>query len=456
MIFKKFELEFYRSFVTKQSLKLAIPKNDQIGSGITYLVGENNSGKTTIIEGIFMNSDQKIRSSEKQNAGGPSFELYNNKNLLVRKLSLIRSNSYTLIENPKIPDSDSFEIIPSRRHWQSSAGGRSNVSNILNSTAKEQPRSPTSNTQISLALKDIEANENKYRDFISYVKSVIPNFSSFSVGFEDSEFIEYETTNGVRHKSDFLGDGIISLLRILTHLFIGNTRPLIIDEPELSLHPKAQDRLLKLIAEESQKRQILISTHSPYFLNWEYIANGAVVNRVTKNNDSQSRIYSLKRYSKYEKLINGANWQQPFLMDTVAKEIFFNDNILFVEGQEDVGLLRQENVLSDNINIFGYGVRGISSFELALSLAYDLGINKAAVLMDNGTEELKVKATLDKKFSKYKVVVWNRNDIRDKKVYTSKVKTGYFTAKGKIKPKADLDDFHDKVDALNKHFKPSN
>lgn len=453
MIFKKFEIQFYRSFITKQSLKLAIPKKDQIGSGITYLVGENNSGKTTVIEGIFMNSEQKIRSSEKQSLGSPIFELYNNKGVLVRKLSLIRPNSYTLVENPKIPETDSFEIIPSRRHWQSSVSGRSTINRILNLTAKEQPRSPTSNTQISLALKDIEANEEKYNNFILYVKSVIPDFSSFSVGFEDSEFIEYETTNGVRHKSDFLGDGIISLLRILTHLFIKNPRPLIIDEPELSLHPSAQIRLLKLIAEESQNRQILISTHSPYFLSWEYIANGAVVNKIAKYNDTQSRIYSLKRYSKYEKLINGANWQQPFLMDTVAKEIFFNDNILFVEGQEDVGLLRQEKILSDDINIFGYGVRGISSFELALSLANDLGIKQVAVLMDNGTEELKVRATLDKKFPKNKVIMWNRDDIRDKKISTSKAKTGYFTAKGKIKRKADLDDFYEKIDAINNHFK---
>ena len=118
------------------------------------------------------------------------------------------------------------------------------------------------------------------------------------------------------------------------------------------MHPEAQKKLVKVIAECAQKRQIILSTHSPYFVSWEYIKNGAVLNRVTKHNDKFSEIYTMKPYKNYESLVDGDNWQQPFLMDVVAREIFFHDSILFVEGQEDVGLLKKHRGLENVINFF--------------------------------------------------------------------------------------------------------
>jgi len=38
----------------------------------------------------------------------------------------------------------------------------------------------------------------------------------------------------------------------------------LIDEPELHLHPKAQEMLLEILMQESKDKQIIISTHSPY------------------------------------------------------------------------------------------------------------------------------------------------------------------------------------------------
>ncbi len=40
----------------------------------------------------------------------------------------------------------------------------------------------------------------------------------------------------------------------------------LIDEPELHLHPKAQQQLTALLLEESKNKQIIVSTHSPYIL----------------------------------------------------------------------------------------------------------------------------------------------------------------------------------------------
>lgn len=65
-----------------------------------------------------------------------------------------------------------------------------------------------------------------------------------------------------------LGSGVEMILTLLLLKNIaGESKGSIIyliDEPELHLHPKAQEKLLELLLEESKDKQIFLSTHSPY------------------------------------------------------------------------------------------------------------------------------------------------------------------------------------------------
>ena len=55
----------------------------------------------------------------------------------------------------------------------------------------------------------------------------------------------------------------------------GQTKPfyLFIDEPELCLHPKGQTKLLEALLEISKKKQVFLTTHSPYFLVTPHLSN---------------------------------------------------------------------------------------------------------------------------------------------------------------------------------------
>jgi predicted ATP-dependent endonuclease of OLD family len=450
MSFVKFTIKKFKCFQDEQNLVFSQPVEGKPGSGITYIVGANNAGKTTIIEGLSIRSGHKIKSSERIEGAGPEFLLYDGQ-ALKRKSHLIRPESYTIIDNPALQQNEIFEIISSRRHWQSGAGNTfSEVGQSIRSSHEFQNRQ--NNIDVASELKTIEANSNNYEEFLILVKRVIPEFTKFAVGYEDHEFIEYISGTGIRHKTDLLGDGVITVIRILLQLYIAKTNPLIIDEPELSLHPSAQRKLLRVIAEYSEKRQIIISTHSPYFIDWKYLQSGAVINRVVKIGDKNSIIYSISDFQEYNTLMGSANWQQPYLLDEVAKEIFFTeDNILFLEGQEDVGLLRQE-FLSGKINIFGYGVRGKDNFKFALHLAKNLGYQKVSCILDNGISETIIKSELEKDFPDYKIIQWNRDDIRDKEAYSVKEKNGYFKKNGIKKEDKDLDDFEQKIKEINTYF----
>jgi predicted ATP-dependent endonuclease of OLD family len=450
MALTKFTIKNFKCFQSEQSLILAKPDESLDGSGMTYIVGANNSGKTTLIEGLAMKDQSKISSSARIAGSEPGFSLSDDSGLK-RCCFLIRPTSHTLKEAPKLQPQEQFEIISSRRYWEPNANNKfAQVEQCLPSSFEFQNRK--NSIDVASALKTIEADEKKYEEFIDLIKEVVPEFTSFAVGFEEYDFIEYRSGSGAKHKINLSGDGVITVIRILLQLYISGKNPLIIDEPEQSLHPASQKKLLKVIARYAKNRQIIISTHSPYFIEWEYLLNGATLNRVVKTEDKHTSIFSIQDCSKYKKLIKAANWQQPFLLDAVAKEVFFiEDGILFLEGQEDVGLLRQEKPL-EKINIFGYGVRGKDNFMLFLQLSKDLGYQKVCCVLDNGDSEKALKEALEKDFPNYKIIQWDKEDIRDKETQESKKKNGYYLKDGTKKDKPELGDFDQKINEINKYF----
>jgi predicted ATP-dependent endonuclease of OLD family len=123
--------------------------------------------------------------------------------------------------------------------------------------------------------------------------------------------------------------------------------------------------------------------------------------------------------ASYSNLLNDyiQSWQQPHLLDTAAKEMLFSDKILFLEGQEDVGLLRKwakENNKELKFDIFGYGVGGFTKFAAFFKLANDLGLEKVAAIYDNGQAESH-QITQDASINtNYRLVQLSANDIRDK------------------------------------------
>lgn len=252
---------------------------------------------------------------------------------------------------------------------------------------------------------------------------------------------------------------------------------LLIDEPELYLNPQAQKVLLNALRQISANEQVFIVTHSPYFVDWEDYSAGAKVGKAKKV-EGGTNIFWMNSPSKYGNLLDNyvQGWQQPYLLDTVAKEVLFSDKLLFLEGQEDVGLVKKwagENSKALNFDIFGYGVGGFGKFAAFLNLANDLGLEKVAVVYDNGTAEIE-KMDEDKEINgSYKFTQLEAGDIRDKftacgvcdkctelkfKQCTSRAqkKVGCFDEDGNAKTSSsEYNDFCTKIEGILNYFNES-
>ena len=201
---------------------------------------------------------------------------------------------------------------------------------------------------------------------------------------------------GHYHNSDGLGEGIVSLLLICVALFDSEKEKIIvIDEPELSLHPTIQRRLVHLLADYAADRQIVYATHSPYFVDFEHILKGAEIARVHKN-DGASTISQLTgatvcRLSGFLKDINN-----PHVLGVEAREALFQDDgVVVVEGQDDVVLypcvldqlvkkakFPEEMARQLKERFFGWGAGGADKIKIIVSLLRDLGFERVTGLVD--------------------------------------------------------------------------
>jgi len=122
------------------------------------------------------------------------------------------------------------------------------------------------------------------------------------------------------------------------------------EEPELYQHPpQAQHMLgvLEQLAEPNNNSQIIVTTHSPYFISTKGFPNIRMFRKCGKKPYS---VVKWTDYTKVEKRITkvfGKKIQSPSslmatmgqIMQTSQKELFFSPVVVLVEGQEDVAFI---------------------------------------------------------------------------------------------------------------------
>lgn len=193
------------------------------------------------------------------------------------------------------------------------------------------------------------------------------------------------------------------LLIYLFAIFVLNVRDalIIVDEPELHLHPRWQKILLKLFIDLSQDtgNQFLLATHSPTFVSPESIQ---YVSRVYSA-EQRSRIKRINQadlpQSKHVMaLVNSQNNEKAFFADVVVLVEGISDRLLF----ESVLRLRQPD-LKKTIEIIEVGGKGVfPSYEKILSSAdipfkviadldylREIGSEKVKQLLTTSTSKIK-------------------------------------------------------------------
>lgn len=414
----------FRGLSEEQTLQFAQP-NGVPGSGLSVLVGTNNAGKSTFVEALrLLGSDQAphFGTGARNLMFGDRVQLRMEKvDGTVRSLESVRAGGSAT--NLAGESQAEVLVVPSRRAVEARFG-------MMGGTRRDYARIGTVQQlrtavlgNFAYRLFELDRDKEQRRVFGGLLERILGYEPQWAVDTDDggSFYLKFvwEGESGVQtHTSEGMGDGMISLFVIIDALrdaAPGSTT--VIDEPELSLHPQFQRRLRALMSDLSADRQIIYSTHSPYFISWNDIGNGASVTRVFKT--SKGTVTATPTTSTLEAVrgVSESNQFNPHVLGLDANEIFFLEGgVLLTEGQEDVVILPK--VLDQvgvrlNASYFGWGSGGATNMSKLCHLVHELGYTKVVGVLDNDMTEVRDQLATD--FPQYRFVCIPAADVRDKK-----------------------------------------
>jgi predicted ATP-dependent endonuclease of OLD family len=444
----------YRGIGAEQAFKFAEPNGEE-ASGLTILVGPNNAGKSTVLralDGIYSDDEQFVAETEDRRGGlfpnASSAYFFDGKNGTV-SIKQNGNSAYMMKENRVLGRHCVF--IPARRPWRDRFNRQPNFTwesfqntNVFNRKNDEH----YVEQNFGNALHSIERDAILKARFLLLVKYIEPTIIDFWVDrAQGQDYLAFKSISGFAHRAGIVGEGIQSIFRLChTLMSLENEQILLLDEPELSLHPQSQRRLYKLLAKRAADRQVIVSTHSVHFIEWAHIRSGTKIYRANLSKDVGSTFHELSTatISAITRIADD-DAKNKRAYGALAKEVFFTRGCLLVEGYEDAHLLQSFFASIDlgEIEIFGYGAGGADGILAWLNACNDLGI-RAAAIFDGDTKGTMAFDKANKEFGQNGAIMLRKipeKDIRDKHKRTADCKKeteeieveGVFTRRWELK-----------------------
>jgi len=120
---------------------------------------------------------------------------------------------------------------------------------------------------LAIVLKNIIGNKEKERRFSNLLRDLLPFVNKLDVEkFADKSllFKLQETYTQQQYLPAFLiSDGTINISALIIALYFEKEPLTIIEEPERNMHPKLISRVVEMMKEASQNKQIIVTTHNP-------------------------------------------------------------------------------------------------------------------------------------------------------------------------------------------------
>lgn len=182
-------------------------------------------------------------------------------------------------------------------------------------------------------------NSSDYIRLKSFFKKFEYNINLKCISPENNIYQFYLLKDGLEIEIDTISSGEREIVNFIFGLFLEelNDGIVIIDEPELHLHPNWQKKLIQILKEETGNKniQILFVTHSSSFISYNILNN---IYRIYKE-DGFSKCIRISDLLQDDD--NGFRKNLSVINATNNEKIFFSNNVILVEGITDEILFKK-------------------------------------------------------------------------------------------------------------------
>jgi len=158
---------------------------------------------------------------------------------------------------------------------------------------------------------------------------------------------------------------IIALFRLVASLHIEGRFIFAMEEPENSLHPKAQRQLFSVLQDISEKSQVIVTTHSPVFLERSKFENNIILTRTAKGN-TVARVFDKSQ------------------LDEIRINLGIRPSDALLKGGGNCAILVEGNTEEEAFPTF-MEMAGVSEFKLGIAI---VSMRNSSTAVVSGTAKL--------------------------------------------------------------------
>ncbi len=146
---------------------------------------------------------------------------------------------------------------------------------------------------LSIILKNITEDKEKRRKLFNLVKDLLPFISSLGVEkFADKSLLF--KLQEIYFKKQYLpasliSDGTINITALIVALYFEKKPLTVIEEPERNIHPYLISKVVDMMKDASQKKQIIVTTHNPEIVKYADLDNILLISRDKEGFSTVSR-----------------------------------------------------------------------------------------------------------------------------------------------------------------------
>ncbi len=268
-----------------------------------------------------------------------------------------------------------FHLIPVRRDLSVQFSMAKTA--LLGKTLRARMKSAVETSGAKDSIDEVEkllktALDEPQKDLQSFLREQLQN-PALALKFDDLridplEGVQFEVRLSDDRIDDILignrGAGtqnnlIIALFRLVAKLQVGNYFIFAMEEPENSLHPKAQRQLLSVLQDISKKSQVICTTHSPVFIERSSFENNIILTRTLPGNT-------------IAKTFNAT------MLSELRTNLGIRPSDALLKGGGNCAILVEGNTEEEAFPIF-MEMLGLSEFQLGIAIVNLLGPNKHKV-----------------------------------------------------------------------------